>query len=165
MNQLLTKTKCVRPNWYLLTLRVEKKDQQRCRFSLQITSLKINKQRILYFALVFLLPTDSTKQTKVWTILISLVETFKDMVVALSDIIVIISKEMAAASSRNYSPATQKKERKIWRMTPQGQWIPAVQPVRQYAGTSSVRTKSLIVNASDQADISQLLALPHHDTS
>jgi hypothetical protein len=35
------------------------------------------------------------------------------MVVALSDIIVIISKEMAAASSRNYSPATQKKERKI----------------------------------------------------
>ena len=45
--------------------------------------------------------------------LINLVETFGDMVVALSDIIVIISKEMAAASSRNYSPATQKKERKI----------------------------------------------------
>ena len=45
--------------------------------------------------------------------LINLVKTFRDMVVALSDIIVIISKEMAAASSRNYSPATQKKERKI----------------------------------------------------
>ena len=30
---------------------------------------------------------------------------------ALSDIIVIISKEMAAASSRNYSPATQKKRK------------------------------------------------------
>ena len=45
--------------------------------------------------------------------LINLVKIFRDMVVALSDIIVIISKEMAAASSRNYSPATQKKERKI----------------------------------------------------